>query len=235
MQGTTDIGKKAAGEKAAEYIKSGMTVGLGTGSTAYYTILRIGELVRAGLEIKAVATSAQSEQLAREQEIPLVDFDKVERIDIDIDGADEADAQLQLIKGGGGALLREKIIAAASKEMLVVIDEHKLVKHLGKFPLPVEVATFGWELTFKQLVALGARPVLRLKDNNRFVTDNGNYILDCHYQKIHNAPALHTQLNNIPGVVENGLFLDYASRLIIGNQDGSVREITHPYPAKTSF
>ncbi|MET3879446.1 ribose-5-phosphate isomerase RpiA [Chitinophaga sp. OAE865] len=231
----TDIGKKAAGEKAAEYIKPGMTVGLGTGSTAYYTILRIGELVRAGLEIKAVATSAQSEQLAIEQQIPLVDFDKIEQIDIDIDGADEADAQLQLIKGGGGALLREKIIAAASKEMLVVIDDKKLVKHLGKFPLPVEVTTFGWELTFKLLAAQGAHPVLRLKDNNRFVTDNGNYILDCHYEKIHNAAALHTQLNNIPGVVENGLFLHYATRLIIGNADGSIREITHPYQAKTSF
>lgn len=231
----TDIGKKAAGEKAAEYIKPGMTVGLGTGSTAYYTILRIGELVRAGLEIKAVATSAQSEQLAIEQQIPLVDFDKIEQIDIDIDGADEADSQLQLIKGGGGALLREKIIAAASKQMLVVMDDKKLVKHLGKFPLPVEVTTFGWELTFKLLAAQGAHPVLRLKDNNRFVTDNGNYILDCHYEKIHNAAALHTQLNNTPGVVENGLFLHYATRLIIGNADGSIREITHPYQAKTSF
>lgn len=231
----TDIGKKAAGEKAAEYIKPGMTVGLGTGSTAYYTILRIGELVRAGLEIKAVATSAQSEQLAIEQQIPLVDFDKIEQIDIDIDGADEADTQLQLIKGGGGALLREKIIAAASKEMLVVMDDKKLVKHLGKFPLPVEVTTFGWQLTFKLLAAQGAHPVLRLKDNNRFVTDNGNYILDCHYEKIHNAAALHTQLNNTPGVVENGLFLHYATRLIIGNADGSIREITHPYQAKTSF
>lgn len=231
----TDIGKKAAGEKAASYIKSGMTVGLGTGSTAYYTIMRIGEMVKAGLEIKAVATSQQSAQLAVEQAIPLVGFDQIEKIDIDIDGADEADMHLQLIKGGGGALLREKIIAAASREMLVVIDEQKLVKHLGKFPLPVEIATFGWELTFKQLVTLGAHPVLRMKDNNRFITDNGNYILDCHYQKIHNAPALHTQLNNIPGVVENGLFLDYASRLIIGHHDGTVREITHPYPAKTSF
>lgn len=109
------------------------------------------------------------------------------------------------------------------------------MKHLGKFPLPVEVTTFGWELTFKLLAAQGAHPVLRLKDNNRFVTDNGNYILDCHYEKIHNAAALHTQLNNIPGVVENGLFLHYATRLIIGNADGSIREITHPYQAKTSF
>ncbi|MFY0255843.1 ribose-5-phosphate isomerase RpiA [Chitinophaga sp. 30R24] len=231
----THIGKKAAGEKAAEYIKPGMTVGLGTGSTAYYTILRIGELVRAGLEIKAVATSSQSEQLARENEIPLIAFDQVEKIDIDIDGADEADVQLQLIKGGGGALLREKIIAAASKEMLVVIDDQKLVKQLGRFPLPVEVVTFAWELTRKHLEAIGARPVLRLKDNNRFITDNGNYILDCYFEKIHNAAALHNQLNNIPGVVENGLFLHYATRLIIGHQDGTIREITHPYPARTSF
>ncbi|MEC5145464.1 ribose-5-phosphate isomerase RpiA [Chitinophaga sp. 212800010-3] len=230
-----DIGKKAAGERAAGYIKPGMTVGLGTGSTAYYTIMRIGEMVRDSLEIRAVATSAQSEELAREQGIPLIGFEEVQQIDLDIDGADEADAQLQLIKGGGGALLREKIIAAASKEMLVVIDESKFVKTLGKFPLPVEVTTFAWELTVRHLEAMHAQPVLRIRDGNRFVTDNGNYILDCHFQKIHNAAALHTQLNNIPGVVENGLFLHYATKLIIGNNDGGIREITHPYPAKTSF
>ncbi|CAL1519276.1 ribose-5-phosphate isomerase RpiA [Chitinophaga sp. MM2321] len=221
-----DPAKKAAGEKAAEYIKSGMTIGLGTGSTAYYTILRIGELVRGGMQLRAVATSAQSTQLAMEQQIPIISFDQVEKIDLDIDGADEADEQLQLIKGGGGALLREKIIAAAATEMLVVMDASKLVKRLGKFPLPVEIVPFGWELTFRKLMALGAAPVLRKKENDVFITDNGNYILDCHYGEIAAPVALHAQLNSIPGVVDNGLFLHYATRLIIGYEDGTVRSLS---------
>ncbi|HVI48401.1 MAG TPA: ribose-5-phosphate isomerase RpiA [Chitinophaga sp.] len=221
-----DLAKKAAGEMAATFIQPGMTVGLGTGSTAYYTIMRIGELVRDGLQLQAVATSEQSEQLAREQQIPIVSFSEVSRIDIDIDGADEADEQLRLIKGGGGALLREKIIAAAASEMIVVMDESKLVKQLGKFPLPVEVVPFAWELTFKKLTELGAAPVMRKKDNKVFITDNGNYILDCHYEKISDPAVLHQQLNSTPGVVDNGLFLSYANKLIIGYADGSVRSLS---------
>ncbi|MCW3464649.1 ribose-5-phosphate isomerase RpiA [Chitinophaga nivalis] len=230
-----NIAKKAAGEKAAAYIQPGMTVGLGTGSTAYYTILRIGELVRGGMALQAVATSADSEQLAREQQIPLVPFAEVQGIDLDIDGADEADEQLRLIKGGGGALLREKIIAAAAGEMLVVIDESKLVKQLGRFPLPVEVIPFAWELTFKQLAAIGAAPVRREQEGQPFITDNGNYILDCHYRQIRDAAVVETQLNSIPGVVENGLFLHYAVKLIIGYADGTVKEIIRHGPARRSF
>ncbi|WP_143306069.1 ribose-5-phosphate isomerase RpiA [Chitinophaga vietnamensis] len=218
--------KKAAAEKAVTFIQPGMTIGLGTGSTAYYAILRIGELVREGMPLRAVATSVQSEDLAREQGIPLIDFAAVDKLDIDIDGADEADAQLQLIKGGGGALLREKIIAAASSQMIVVIDESKLVKQLGHFPLPVEIIPFAWELTFKKLQTLKAAPVLRKKDGQLFVTDNGNYIADCHFGQIADASSLHAQLNDIPGVVENGLFIGYASRIIIGCDNGALKEIS---------
>ena len=139
--------KRLAGEKAAEYVKDGMIVGLGTGSTAYYAIQKIGELVKQGLKIKAVATSTSSEQLARELGINLVTFAEVDSIDLTIDGADEVDPHWNLIKGGGGALLREKIVAAASKQLIVIVDESKVVAQLGKFPLPVEVVPFGFEQT----------------------------------------------------------------------------------------
>ncbi|MBC9908870.1 ribose-5-phosphate isomerase RpiA [Chitinophaga varians] len=221
-----DLAKKAAGEKATEYIKPNMTIGLGTGSTAYYAIMRIGEMVRSGMPLKAVATSEQSEQLARKQGITIVPFSEVEKIDLDIDGADEVDEHLRLIKGGGAALLREKIVAAASAEMIVVTDESKVVKHLGRFPLPVEIIPFAWELTFRRLLALDAAPVLRTSNGRTVVTDNGNFILDCHYEKIKDPVALHQQLNDIPGVVENGLFLHYASRVIIGYADGSVKSLS---------
>lgn len=221
-----DLAKKAAGEKATEYIKPNMTIGLGTGSTAYYAIMRIGEMVRSGMPLKAVATSEQSEQLALKQGITIVPFSEVEKIDLDIDGADEVDEHLRLIKGGGAALLREKIVAAASAEMIVVTDESKVVKHLGRFPLPVEIIPFAWELTFRRLLALDAAPVLRTSNGRTVVTDNGNFILDCHYERIKDPIALHQQLNDIPGVVENGLFLHYASRVIIGYADGSVKSLS---------
>lgn len=221
-----NIAKKAAAEQAATYVRPGMTVGLGTGSTAYYAIMRIGEMVRGGLDIKAVATSEESEELARAQEITIIPFGEVQKIDVDIDGADEADAQLRLIKGGGGALLREKIVAAASDRMIIIADEGKVVQQLGQFPLPVEIIPFAWELTFRKLEQLHARPVLRKKEGQLFITDNGNYIADCHYERIADPEALHAQLNDIPGVVENGLFIGMADLLIVGREDGAVREIS---------
>ncbi|WP_073086965.1 ribose-5-phosphate isomerase RpiA [Chitinophaga jiangningensis] len=220
-----NIAKKVAAEQAATYIKSGMTLGLGTGSTAYYAIMRIGEMVREGLSVKAVATSEESEELARAQGIPIIPFSEVDRIHIDIDGADEANAALQLIKGGGGALLREKIIAAASDQMIVIADESKVVAQLGKFPLPVEIIPFAYELTLRRLHQLHAAPALRKKGDQYFVTDNGNYIADCHYERIADPETLHAQLNDIPGVVENGLFIGMAHLLIIGKEDGTTREI----------
>ncbi|RAJ76497.1 ribose 5-phosphate isomerase A [Chitinophaga dinghuensis] len=218
-----NIAKKAAADKAATFIEPGMTVGLGTGSTAYYVIMRIGEMVKEGLEIRAVATSVESEQLAKAQGITIVPFAAISGIDIDIDGADETDIQLRLIKGGGGALLREKIIAAAAGRMIVIADESKLVSQLGKFPLPVEIIPFAHELTMHQLEKLKVAPVLRTREGQLFITDNGNYIADCHIGEIAAPEKLHAQLNDIPGVVENGLFIGLASTLIIGTDAGEVR------------
>lgn len=213
-------GKKAAGEKAASFVKSGMTVGLGTGSTAYWTIRKIGEMVAGGLEIRTAVTSVESEKLARELHIPVAPFSEIDRLDVDIDGADEVDEQFNLIKGGGGALLREKIIAGISRKMIVVVDESKMVKTLGQFPLPVEVVPFGIELTTRHLQKLCTSLILRKKENKVFRTDNGNYILDCHFYPINNPASLHIQLNNIPGVVENGLFVNFCDTVVIGYKDG---------------
>ncbi|MBS4219925.1 ribose-5-phosphate isomerase RpiA [Bacillus sp. FJAT-49711] len=214
--------KKLAGEKAVDYIQNGMIVGLGTGSTVHWSILKLGELVKQGLIIKGVPTSKQTEQLANELGIPLVDLSSIEQIDITIDGADEANPAFELIKGGGGALLREKMIASISKRLVVVMDETKNVANLGEFPLPVEITQFGWEMTRRQISALGCEPTLRLKDNLPFITDNGNYILDCDFGNIHDAKNLNHALNMIPGVVENGLFVNLADTMVIGKRDGHV-------------
>lgn len=218
-------GKKAAGERAASFIEPGMTVGLGTGSTAYWAIEQIGALVAGGLEIRAIATSIQSEHQARGLGIPLISFSELDHIDVDIDGADEVDPALNLIKGGGGALLREKIIAAASRKMIVVADDTKLVKQLGRFPLPLEVIPFGWEMTIRKIAALGCQAAVRAQKDGSgsFITDNGNYIIDCHFTQIADAASLNDQLKHIPGVVETGLFIGRASAAVIGYVDGSTR------------
>jgi ribose 5-phosphate isomerase A len=215
--------KKLAGEKAVELISDGMIVGLGTGSTAFWAIEKIGERVKEGLKIKAIATSKRSEEQARSHGVIIVDFDEINEIDITIDGADETDAQLNLIKGGGGALLREKIVATNSKQLIVVADESKLVKHLGKFPLPVEVNIFGWQTVFKKLKSFGCEPYLRMNESEFYLTDNGNYIIDCPFKQIQDAAALHNEINSIVGVVENGLFINIASKLIIAANDGSIK------------
>jgi len=206
--------KELVGVRAAEYIKDGMVVGLGTGSTAYYTIKKLGELVRNGLNIKGIPTSEQTAALAVEHGITLVDFKDVERIDVAIDGADEFDADLNLIKGGGGALLREKIIANAASAFIVIADSSKGASKLGDFPLPVEIVTFGAEMTSRKIAHIGCEPKLRLNGNQPFITDNGNYILDCDFKQIESPEKLERQLNMIPGVVENGLFVNMAKRLI---------------------
>lgn len=218
-----DAAKKAAGIRAVDFIENGMKVGLGTGSTAYWAIMEIGARVKQGLQVSAIATSIQSEELAREQNIPLITFSQFDYLDVDIDGADEVDEHLQLIKGGGGALLREKIIASASRRFVVVADEHKFVKQLGAFPLPVEVTPFGWEYTFRQLTAMSGQPKLRQKDGKTFITDNGNYIADCNFVAIKNPKSLEGLLNAIPGVVENGLFVDRAHTLVLGFGDGTTK------------
>jgi ribose 5-phosphate isomerase A len=218
--------KQLAAEKAVSFLENGMTIGLGTGTTAYWAIEKIGEKVKLeGWKIKAIATSLRSEEQARGLGIPILDFSSIKSIDITIDGADEVDEKLQLIKGGGGALLREKIVATNSKQMIVVADESKWVKTLGKFPLPVEVVHFGWERTFDKLQVLGCEAKRRMNGVNPYLTDNGNYIVDCAFGEIKDPPALHDRVNAITGVVDNGLFIRIASKLVLGFENGETRII----------
>lgn len=217
--------KRIAAERAVDYIQNDMIVGLGTGSTAYWAIQKLGLKVQNGLNIRAIATSIQSEELAKKLGIQLISFSEIEEIDITIDGADEVNHDFCLIKGGGGALLREKIVAASTKEFIVVVDESKLVKFLGKFPLPIEIVKFGFEVTIKKLRMLGCEPILRKSDNKVFVTDNGNYIVDCNFINIEDPENLHNQINLIPGVVDNGLFVEMTKKVIVGYQNGDVKEI----------
>lgn len=206
--------KQLVGEKAVEFVKDGMVVGLGTGSTVYYTIVKLGELVKSGLSIKGIPTSKQTENLAIELGIPLTTLADVEHIDVAIDGADEVDRNLHLIKGGGGALLREKIIARAAQKFIVVADSSKIVSTLGAFGLPVEVTRFGYTMTAKHIEDLGGKTSLRTIDGEPFITDNGNYILDVDFGQIPSPQELEYRLNLIPGVVENGLFVDMADAVI---------------------
>lgn len=217
--------KKIAAERAVDYILDGMTVGLGTGSTAYWAIEKIGEKVQEGLDIKAIATSERSEEQAKKLGIKMISFSEIDKIDITIDGADEVDKSLNLIKGGGGALLREKIVAAASRQLIIVVDESKLVDCLGAFPLPVEIVRFGYEATVRNLQGLGCKAVLRKNGNGAYITDNGNYIVDCHFNSIDNPSELNYRINMIPGVVDNGLFINMAGRVIVGYNNGEIKEL----------
>jgi ribose 5-phosphate isomerase A len=216
--------KQLAASKAVSFIKSGMTVGLGTGSTAYWAIEMIGEEVKKnGMQIKAIATSKRSEEQARSLGIPIVSFSEIDQIDITIDGADETDEELNLIKGGGGALLREKIVASNSKQLIIIVDETKLVKNLGKFSLPVETVVFGWEKTFQKLQSLGCVAKLRMENDQPYMTDNSNYIIDCAFGAILTPAALHEKINSIVGVVENGLFINLATKVIAGFENGELK------------
>ncbi|MGO4184262.1 ribose-5-phosphate isomerase RpiA [Paenibacillus sp. TAF43_2] len=215
--------KKLAAEKAVEFLKDGMVVGLGTGSTAYWAIQKIGQKVKEGLSIKAIATSRASEELAIELGITMLPFAEIEQIDVTIDGADEVNNEWNLIKGGGGALLREKIVAAASKQLIIIVDESKHVGQLGRFPLPVEIVPFGYEMTIRKLRNLGAETSIRTNENQMFVTDNGNYIVDCQFGTISQAEQLEHTLNLIPGVVDNGLFIGMATKVIVGYANGTVK------------
>lgn len=219
--------KKLVAETAVEtYVKDGMNVGLGTGSTAYFAIKKIGELVSQGYNLTCVATSVQSEELAKECGIKVVDLDEVDKLDVTIDGADEVDPKMQLIKGLGGALLIEKIVAAATVKEIIVVDESKLVDTLGtKSPLPVEVLKFGHEHTKYALEKQGCNAVLRMKDGQPFVTDGGNYIYDCRFENISQPFFLESRIDIIPGVVENGLFLNTAFDVIVCKQDGSIERM----------
>jgi ribose 5-phosphate isomerase A len=223
MENAAVNGKKIAAGKAIEYIRNGMTIGLGTGSTAYWAIQGIGEMVKNGLSVRAIATSVQSESLARELAIPIVPFAEIDYLDVTIDGADEVDRHLNLIKGGGGALLREKIVAAATKFYVIIVDESKLVARLGQFPLPVEVAPFGWEITERRLRELGCTPKMRMKEGVPFLTDNQHYILDCAFGPIPDSVRLHEKVSEITGVMEDGFFINMADVVIAGAPDGNTK------------
>ena len=215
--------KREAAEAAVKYVQSGNVVGLGSGSTARYAILGIGELLKVGQlrDVTGVPTSESTAKLARDVGIPLVSLEDVAIIDITIDGADEVDPQLNLIKGLGGALLREKVVARSSRCELIVADDSKLVPCLGSMvPLPVEVVPFGWKRCAESLVSLGCEPCLRVTDGVRFVTDEGNYILDCCFGCMDDPAMLEREINNIPGVMENGLFLELADLVVVVSVDG---------------
>ncbi len=208
--------KKVAAHQAVSYIEDGMVVGLGTGSTTAYAIEKLGEMVKDGLEIIGIPTSVATENMAKKAGISVSTLNEYPYVDITIDGADQVDSNLNLIKGGGGALLREKMVASCSEKEIIIVDESKIVERFS-FPLPVEVVKFGWKATTKKLANLGFMPSLR----ENFVTDNGNYILDCKYASIENTKEMEREINSIPGVVENGLFIELATEIIIGTPQGA--------------
>ncbi|MFA7434026.1 MAG: ribose-5-phosphate isomerase RpiA [Gemmobacter sp.] len=225
-----DKAKFVAARRAVEMVEDGMKLGMGTGSTAAWMVRCIAERMREeGLRVTGVPTSSRTAELARQLGIPVTSLDEARWLDLTIDGADEFDADLALIKGGGGALLQEKIVATASDRMIVIADAAKEVAQLGAFPLPVEVIPFGWQTT-KALVeetlvgldVMGRDVTLRMNGDRAFVTDEGNHILDLHLGRIGNARQLSLVINQIPGVVENGLFIDICDVVVIGHGDGKV-------------
>lgn len=214
--------KRQAALKAVEYVRDGMVVGLGTGSTARHAVIALGEMMRAGMKLRGVPTSHETAQLAKQCGIPLIDQDNAWVIDVAIDGADQVDPHLNLIKGGGGALLKEKIVAASAKQFIVVVDHTKRVPVLGhSFPLPIEVVPFGWGNTARQIEEVaGGKALLRERNGQTFKTEAGHVILDLHSPRIDNPAQLEAQLKNIPGIVETGLFVGRTHLLIVGTPTG---------------
>lgn len=213
--------KEQVGIKAAEFVTDGMIVGLGTGSTAYYFVAELGRRIKEeGLKITAVTTSTVTYEQAEGLGIPLKAIDDVEVVDLTVDGADEVDPALNGIKGGGGALLMEKIVATNSKDCIWIVDESKQVETLGAFKLPVEVVQYGAENLFRHFEKKGYSPAYREKDGQRFVTDQGNFIIDLDLKVIPDAEALAEELDRTVGVVDHGLFLGMVSKVIVGTPEG---------------
>ncbi len=226
--------KRQAAARAVEQVRDGMKLGLGTGSTAKHFVELLGERVRAGLKVIGVPTSEATRADAERCAVPLTTLDQVDRLDLTVDGADEIDPNLELIKGGGGALLREKIVAAASDRMIVIADETKWVQTLGRFPLPIEVIPFGLgatrraiETVFAENGVSGQMDVRKAKDGHAFVTDGGHWIVDAHLGRIPDSPRLAAALNSIPGVVEHGLFIGLARTAVLAGPQG-IRVIERP-------
>lgn len=224
---SADLAKRNAAEAALVYVKDGMRLGLGTGSTAALFVRLLGERVKQGLKVIATPTSEATRVLAEQVGVPIKELDAIGGVDLTIDGADEVDPRFRLIKGGGGALFREKIVAASGPEMLVIADVSKAVETLGAFPLPIEVSPFGFTLTaahlykaLKQTKCDGVEVTLRETGGKPFVTDGGNYILDAHCKRIPEPELLSDALNQIVGVVEHGLFIGMASTVILGSEQG---------------
>ncbi len=219
--------KRAAAQRALGFVEPGMKLGLGTGSTAEIFLELLAERIGAGLTIVGTPTSERTAQKARELQIPLADLNELKQLDLVVDGADEADRNLDLIKGGGGALLREKIVAASSKRMIVIADGSKLKERLGGFPLPIEVVPFGHVTTAARIAAVAELldygdivPKLRLREGKPFLSDSGNLIYDCSFGSIADAAILGSLLSAVPGVVETGLFIGFATALIIAGSKG---------------
>ncbi len=217
-----DVQKRQAALRAVDYVTDGMIVGLGTGTTAKHLIEALGVRVRRGLKIQAVSTSHHTATLARQSGIALIESDSAWTIDVAIDGADQVDPEFNLVKGGGGALLKEKIVAAAARRFIVMVDHTKLVPALGgSFPLPIEVVPFGWGSTARHIERVsGGTTVLRQRSGVVFETEAGHVILDLHMPKIDDPARLEVELNQIPGVVETGLFIGRTTILIVGRAHG---------------
>lgn len=218
---TPDQQKAQAAQKALDFIQDGQILGLGTGSTVHHFLTALGQRVQEGLRVRGVPTSQATAVYARQLGIPLLNNEEPWDIDVAVDGADQVDPLLNLIKGGGGALLREKIVAKAARQFIVIVDQAKQVAHLGlPFPLPVEIVPFGWRTTQRHLENLGWPSPLRYRAGQPFLTDNGNYVADLQIPEITDPSALDSSLSQIPGVVECGLFLMMTSLLITGTNSG---------------
>lgn len=224
MNNPSELGKKAAGDAAAKLIQNDMLVGLGSGTTIVYFIKRLAERCREGLKVQAVSSSSVTEKLAKSLHIPIISIDSLVELDISVDGADEIDPQKCMIKGGGGALLREKILAGMSRERIIIVDESKCVSQLGSFPLPVEIITFAWQATIHQLLKHGLHGKLRMASaSTPFISDNGNYIYDIAKESLpKDFQALNQFLLEVPGIMETGIFINLADKVLVGFCDGRV-------------
>lgn len=222
---TQDEIKQKLGVYAADFVCQDMLIGLGTGSTVFYLLKELSKRSKQGLHVTAVCTSVQTQNILEQEGLPYVSLNEVGTLQLAIDGADEVDENGNLIKGGGGALLQEKIVEAASKELIIIVDDKKEVQTLGNFPLPVEVITFGWKQVQQKIQKeYSIKVVLREKEGRSFITDHKHYILDCYFKSIPDPAQLNTRLHLMPGVVETGLFVGMANKIITGYPDGAIRE-----------